>query len=434
MRIVKLVLSIVGLAVIAWSIHHIGWAPVLEALRRLTWWQLVLVCLPYAVIMAVDTLGWRFAFPRDAAPFHRLFGARLAGEALNLVTAVGSVGGEAVKAWLIRRDVAYAESVPSVVIAKTTMTIAQALFLLVGVALAWTMPATDSRVISAMLWLLVVEVAAVAGFVAVQVVGVVGRAGRLLEWFGVVRRDDYAQQLDAALRDYYRRDWRRLSLSTGFHLGGWLLGAVEAYLILFFLGISADLVTATVIEAMGLGAGAGLAFSFVRRARQIAWIGVGLLVLVSMGWLAKRAELQTPVSTGTSSSTSACRRSRAATAPGGISRGRARRRTRSVSRPAPPSTNTVRPRCSDKPPPRPGRRSLSKKSRHASPSLEVRGITNTSKRPSIGDAAGVRGRKPRYVSTFATVTSTAASFILIDSTTTESGASGVVHTARAAIP
>jgi len=334
MRIVKLVLSIVGLAVIAWSIHHIGWAPVLEALRRLTWWQLVLVCLPYALIMAVDTLGWRFAFPRDAAPFHRLFGARLAGEALNLVTAVGSVGGEAVKAWLIRRDVAYAESVPSVVIAKTTMTIAQALFLLVGVALAWTMPATDSRVISAMLWLLVVEVAAVAGFVAVQVVGVVGRTGRLLEWFGVVRRDDYAQQLDAALRDYYRRDWRRLSLSTGFHLAGWLLGAVEAYLILFFLGISADLVTATVIEAlgagvrfatflvpaslgafesanaaafeaMGLGAGAGLAFSFVRRARQIAWIGVGLLVLVSMGWLAKRAELQAPVSTGTSSSTSA---------------------------------------------------------------------------------------------------------------------------------
>ncbi len=62
---------------------------------------------------------------------------------------------------------------------------------------------------------------------------------------------------------------------------------------------------AAAFEAMGLGAGAGLAFSFVRRARQIGWIGVGLLVLVSMGWLAKRAEVQTTVSTGTSSSTSA---------------------------------------------------------------------------------------------------------------------------------
>src|SRR5260370_5476581 len=123
------------------------------------------------------------------------------------------------------------------------VTVVRALFRLVGVALAWTMPAPDSRVISAMLWLLVVEVAAVAGFVAIQVVGVVGRAGRLLEWFGVVRRDDYAQQLDAALRDYYRRDWRPPSLSTGLHLRGWLLGAGEAYLILLFLGISPHLPT-----------------------------------------------------------------------------------------------------------------------------------------------------------------------------------------------
>jgi uncharacterized protein (TIRG00374 family) len=332
MRALKLVLLVLGIAAIVYAIHRIGWAPILEALARLTWWQLALVCLPYAVITAVDTLGWRYAFPRDPAPFLRLVGARLAGEALNLVTALGSMGGEAVKAWLIRRDVTYEASVPSVVIAKTTLTIAQALFLLIGVALAWSLLATDSRVISAMVWLLVVEIAAVAGFVGVQVVGIVGRAGRLLQWFGVVQRQDYAERLDAALRDYYRRDWRRLSLSTGFHLAGWLLGALEAYLILFFLAIPADLVTATVIEAlgagvrfaaflvpaslgafesanaaafeaMGLGAGAGLAFSFVRRARQVVWIGIGLMVLVTMGWLGKRAELQAGVSTGSSSST-----------------------------------------------------------------------------------------------------------------------------------
>jgi uncharacterized protein (TIRG00374 family) len=333
MRRVKAVLLGIGILVIALSVYRIGPAPILEALARLTWWQLVLVCLPYAAIMAVDTLGWRFAFPREAAPFRRLYGARLAGEALNLVTAFGSVGGEAVKAWLIRRDVRYEDSVPSVVIAKTTITIAQALFLLIGVALAWALPATDSRVIAAMLWLLVVEIAAVAGFVGVQVAGVVGRAGRLLEWFGVVKPGDHAQRLDAALRDYYRRDWRRLSWSTGCHLAGWLLGAFEAFAILFFLGVPATLVTATVIEAlgagvrfatflvpaslgafesanaaafeaMGLGAGAGLAFSFVRRARQLAWIAVGLLVLAAMGWRAKRAGAQATVSTGTSSSPS----------------------------------------------------------------------------------------------------------------------------------
>ena len=333
MRRLKAVLLVLGIAAIAASVYHIGPAPILEALARLTWWQLVLVCLPYAGIMAVDTLGWRFAFPSAPAPFHRLYGARLAGEALNLVTALGSMGGEAVKAWLIRRDVTYEQSVPSVVIAKTTSTIAQALFLLIGIALAWTMLATNSRLIGAMLWLLVVEVAAVAGFVGVQVAGIVGRAGRLLEWFGVVTPGDYAQRLDVALRDYYRRDWRRLAWSTTFHLAGWLLGAVEALVILFFLGIPADLVTATVIEAlgagvrfatflvpaslgafesanaaafdaMGLGAGAGLAFSFVRRARQLVWIAIGMLVLAAMGWWTKRPGAQATVSSGTSSSPS----------------------------------------------------------------------------------------------------------------------------------
>ena len=335
MRAVKSVLLVLGLVLIGYSIYRIGPKPILDTLARLAWWQLVVICLPYAVIMAVDTLAWRFAVPRGdaAAPFHRLYGARLAGEALNLVTAFGSMGGEAVKAWLIRRDVAYHESVPSVVIAKTTITIAQALFLLIGVVLAWTVLAVDSAVIAGMVWLLLVEVAAVAGFVGVQVVGVVGRAGRALAWFGVLQRGDSARQLDEALGNYYRRDWWRLSASTGLHLAGWLLGAFEALAILYFLGVPATLVMATVIEAlgagvrfaafvvpaslgafeganavafeaMGLGAGAGLAFSFVRRARQVVWIGIGLLVLAAMGWRAKRAALQATASTGTSSSSS----------------------------------------------------------------------------------------------------------------------------------
>jgi uncharacterized protein (TIRG00374 family) len=332
MRRIKAVLLVLGIVVVALSVYRVGPAPILETLARLAWWQLVLVCVPYGAIMAVDTLGWRFAFPREAAPFRRLYGARLAGEALNLVTAFGSVGGEAVKAWLIRRDVTYQESVPSVVIAKTTITIAQALFLLIGVALAWATLAVDSRVLAAMLWLLVVEVVAVAGFVGVQVAGLVARAGRLLEWFGVVGPGDHARRLDTALREYYRRDWRRFSRSIGFHLAGWLLGALEAFVILFFLGVPASLVTATVIEAlgagvrfatflvpaslgafesanaaafeaMGLGAGAGLAFSFVRRARQLVWVAIGLLVLAAMGWRVTGAGPQATVSSGTSSST-----------------------------------------------------------------------------------------------------------------------------------
>jgi uncharacterized protein (TIRG00374 family) len=317
-RLLKTALLVIGVLVLGILVHRIGAGPILATLGRLTWWQFVLICLPYAAVMAVDTLGWRFAFARDAAPYWRLLGARLAGEALNVVTAVGSVGGEAVKAWLVRRDVSYEESVPAVVIAKTTITMGQALFLLIGIALAWTGVSVDSQVLGAMLWLLVVEVLAVGGFFGTQVSGLVARGGRLLAAFGVVQDASYARKLDQALRGYYRHEWRRLALSVGFHLAGWLLGAVEAWVMLWALGIDASLLTATVIEALGsgvrfatflvpaslgayeganatafaalgFGAGAGLAFSLVRRARQAVWVAVGILVLVAMRWSAARA-------------------------------------------------------------------------------------------------------------------------------------------------
>ena len=107
MRTVKTILLGLGALFLAVLVYRVGAGPILETTRRLTWWQFALICMPYAAIMAVDTLGWRFAFVRDQAPFRRLYAARVVGEALNVVTAVGSVGGEAAKAWLLRHDVSY---------------------------------------------------------------------------------------------------------------------------------------------------------------------------------------------------------------------------------------------------------------------------------------------------------------------------------------
>jgi uncharacterized membrane protein YbhN (UPF0104 family) len=313
MRHVKTALGVGGVALIGYLVYRIGAGALVDALRQLAWWQFALICVPYAFITAADTLAWHYAFPRGRVPYWRLYGARLAGEALNLVTALGSVGGEAVKAWLIRRDVTYEESVPSVVIAKTTIVMAQAIFLLVGISVAWVALPVDAGVIGGMLWLLLVEVLAVGGFVGAQVTGLVARMGKLLARFGLVAAPEYAADLDRSLREYYRRDARRLTASVAFHTLGWLLGAVEAFLVLWALDVRAGILTATVIEAlgsgvrfasfmvpaslgafesanaaafgaMGFGAAAGLAFSLVRRARQVVWIVIGLGVMVVMRW------------------------------------------------------------------------------------------------------------------------------------------------------
>jgi uncharacterized protein (TIRG00374 family) len=318
MKAIRAVLLVGGLVVLAFLVARVGVESVVSVLSRLTWWQVVLICLPYGLIMAVDTLGWRYAFISNPPPYLRMLAARTAGEAVNIVTALGSVGGEAVKVWLLRPAVPYDESVPSVVIAKTTSTMAQTLLLVVGLVLAVTTLTVAGDVIWAMLALLGVELLLVGGFFVTQVAGLVRRAGRLLAWSGLIENASAAEDLDARLRRYYRENWRRFVLSVTFHFGGWLLGALEALVMLYVLEIPVSMATATVIEAvgsgvrfasflvpgsvgvlegantgvfaaLGLGASAGLAFSLVRRARQGVWIGIGLIVLVSARLLATSA-------------------------------------------------------------------------------------------------------------------------------------------------
>jgi len=308
MRAFRSLSIVLGLAILAVLVGLVGRDEALAATARALGWRSFLVCLPFALIMAVDTLGWRFAFAYDRVPFLRLVGARMAGEALNVMTAVMPVGGDAIKVWFLRPHVPYRESVASVIVAKTTITLSQALFLLIGVTFALAL-AVDSRLVTAMLWLLLVELIGAGGFLLVQVAGLMSRGARVLARFGKLQALAAAENLDQTLQSFYRRQWRRFALSVGFHLLGWLMGVLETWLFLRVLQIPASLATAMVIEALGsavrfatffmpgslgalegantaafaalgFGAQAGLAFSVLRRLRQVVWIGLGGLVLV----------------------------------------------------------------------------------------------------------------------------------------------------------
>ena len=213
------------------------------------------------------------------------------------------------KAWLLRRRVPLDESVLSVVVAKTTIMIGQGLFLLVGIAITWLAAPPDSRLLGWMLWLLAVEVLAIVGFLLAQIQGGFGWVPRVLGRIGLgrSRHRETVARLDRGLAWFYRKEPRRLALSIGFHFIAWLLGSLEAYLILNFLGLEVSLETATIIEALGtavrfatflvpasLGAleggfvatftalglapSAGVAFGLARRVREVVWIAVGFAI------------------------------------------------------------------------------------------------------------------------------------------------------------
>lgn len=315
MRIVRWVLFVGGAGLFVVLFVKIGPGAVLSAFADLSWRLLVLLWFPFVLVTAFDTLGWKFAFRGDDVPFRRLLVVRLAGEAFNVTTPTASVGGEAVKAWMLRPEVPMSQSVPSVIIAKTTITVSQVLFLVVGLAVAWPVLPPGSPLLSAMQWMLVLEVIGVGGFIAVQVAGGLGGTGRLLLKVGLERTAERAQALtdmDDTLSRFYRDEPRRLCLSVAAHFLGWAFSALEAYAILHALGVPVSLTTAVVIEAfgtgirfasfmvpahlgalegghvasflaLGLSAPLGLTFSLVRRVRELAWTGLGFLVLSGLG-------------------------------------------------------------------------------------------------------------------------------------------------------
>lgn len=283
-------------------------AAILVSIGRLRWRLAILIVIPAALVAYFDALGWRYAFTRDRVPLGTLMWTRLAGEAFNLTTPTAALGGEAVKTWLLRDRVALSEGVSSVIVAKTTITIGQGLLLLLGVVLAWTSLAADSRLLTAMEWLLAVEIVSLALFVLAQTRGLASFGGRLLARFGLRWFEGHKglDRLDRSLADFYLQRPRRLALSVFYHFVAWLLGAAEAWMILWFLGTPVSPVTAIVIEAfgngirfatflipgslgaleggyaatftaLGLGGTLGVTFSLVRRLREIVWIAVGLI-------------------------------------------------------------------------------------------------------------------------------------------------------------
>jgi len=325
-RALRIVLLTGGVVALILLVRHFGLDSIASALTRITWWQFGLICLIYGVTLVLDTLGWRFTLIGTRPPFSHLLLARCAGQAVNVVTAVGGVGGEAIKAWLLRRELPYEASIPSLILAKTAEIVGQTLLLATGIAIGWATGVAGWGLLGPMLYLLLIEVIAVGGFILVQVSGGVGRVGRLLAWMGA-RVGMHA--VDGAVRGFYRSHWRELFMSVACHFTSWLIGALEALVILWSLDVAATPSSAIVVEALGTGvrfatffvpaslgtleganaaaftafgwtAREGLVFSLVRRGRQAVWIAIGLVILVVMG--AGRAAQEVPAGRASASS------------------------------------------------------------------------------------------------------------------------------------
>ena len=299
-----------GAALFSYLIVRIGPGAVVESFRVLSWRLALVAVFPSVLLKACDTIAWRYSFPCAHVPFRQLGRVLLAGQAVTFMTPTG-LGGDALKAWMLRDRVGLRESLASIVILKTTVTAAQGCFLLIGILVSrWTVGA-DATLVQIMEVLLLLDAIGVAGFIAVQLWGVMTGGHRILERLGLsggATLEAAAEDVDQTLSNFYRHQPRQLGLSFAFNLLAWLIGASEVWLILYFLGQPVSPTTALVIEAfgtgidfatffvpgrlgfaetgavatflaLGLNGATGLSFSLVRRVGDLTWVGIGLLLI-----------------------------------------------------------------------------------------------------------------------------------------------------------
>src|SRR5712692_8980550 len=104
MRRIETIVIVVAFAFYFWFLRYFGFAHVLEYIR-LAGWGLVITVSLEAIPRVANTLGWRVTI-LDYPPrlsFRSLFGARIAGEAVDYVTPSGQVSGQFLMALIVRK-------------------------------------------------------------------------------------------------------------------------------------------------------------------------------------------------------------------------------------------------------------------------------------------------------------------------------------------
>jgi len=307
---VRPVLFGLGLAVVVYLIWNLGPATIWETFRRLSWGVLVVLVFPAWIVVVLDTLGWRFTFARPPRSLFRLLAVRLAGEAINTSTPTASVGGEPIKAYLLRPEVATRDALVSVIADKTTVVVSQVILLAVGLFAARGALPLSHPLMLTMAGLLAVQIICAAGFVIVQLGGAVGGGGRLLSRLGIAPGITQVklEGFDHALRATYVERWRPLLASALYHFLASAVETLEIYLIVRFLSVSMPATVALGIGAFGnavrflsfmipasLGAvetanvalfaafgvagSVGLTCTLVQRLREILWAAAGFAAL-----------------------------------------------------------------------------------------------------------------------------------------------------------
>ena len=304
---------IFGCLLLGWAISSVDLASVVQLLKKMGWGFAVIVFI-YAGVTWLDTLSWKNNFhPEETRLFSnwQLWRIRQVGEAYNTITPFATLGGEPMKAQLLKdhHGLSLKSALASQIVSKTTFLAGLILFFIPGIALILLSSKISAEFKLISLTGMVGFSTCIFLFFIVQVSGTMGKfcvwLSHKLSQRNLIHFLAKLGHLNELVSGFYKKYPARVIKASGLAFLGWILGLGELYTILYFLGFQVSFYELWVIEALGqlvkvgsffiplrLGAqegglililtalgypaNLGLAVSLVARIKELAWVGLGL--------------------------------------------------------------------------------------------------------------------------------------------------------------
>lgn len=273
-----------------------------------------ILALVTAMTQVLATAAWRLTFPKPPTDisFWSMVFIRLIGENVAIVNPTNIIAGEATKAYLLKkRGVPYVDGIASLTLSRFLIVLTGISLILFGV----TFCAIQHR--SFLLPLIIL------GGIFLPLISLVitryrkntpfisNALGSLVKWWGKSSQAPHwvlaVQKLENKILALKSEQPGRLLAALVLSFLQWMPGAVEFFLILQFLGISASFVSVVAVESgvqffrtlgafipgqlgaeeygnrlmLGIvvgGSGVWLAASILRRSRQLFWLGISIIL------------------------------------------------------------------------------------------------------------------------------------------------------------
>jgi len=313
-RLLRGLLTGAGVGVFLFLIFRMGWRTILDNIAHFGGWFAVILLVQMGWV-ALQAASWYIVqnSVSQRAPFLFFVRIKIISDTMNTVLPTANLGGDAMRAYLIKPRIPLKEGVAGILVDKTVESIAGTLFMACGILITILFFPMPRQLMTAALICLPVLLAAIALLIFFQFRGFYRSAMSVFGWIPALRRlllkkEDLLRILDENLRRLYLQGGAMVPLAVGLHFLARLVGVLEVLIVLRvmhqpvgFLGswfISAAVTMANtvlfivpghwgvqegmyvlVLKTMYFSGSAGLSLAVIRRIRRVFLLGFGLWLL-----------------------------------------------------------------------------------------------------------------------------------------------------------